>query len=366
MNDTNAYKKEKKNYILKRLIDISLAVIIAGGAIFAIKAVSSDFTDIDRTKENSEESIVATEASTPDPSAMIYVTEMADNQSVYSGPLIVVNNQTEYKGTEDNLVSMYDILQQDGTKDYLVMSSDVKVRADAAEALNNMVKAFASETGHKDIIVDGGYRSVSYQQELYDAAEDKSAAAQPGFSDYHTGYSVDFSISQEDGSVLDFAGTEDYAWFENNCYRYGFVLRFPEGKKELTGYDYRPWHFRYVGLSHAFYMYTNNLCLEEYVAKLKDYEYTKTHLTFTDDNGNKYETYYYPMDASTSSSIIAVPDAEYQVSGNNTDGFIITFCLSTPAAPEETAPASTDASAASQPASSEAVQTEVSETLPEE
>lgn len=325
MSNAKSLKKEKRNKAIKKLIDITLALIIAGGAVYAIKTVTSDFSDINRTTDFEESTIEQTEPSVPDENAIIYVTEMKDNEDVYSGPLIVVNSSTEYKGKDDNLVSMYNVLQDDGTSDYLVMSAEVKLKKNAASALNKMVKAFASETGKKDIIVDGGFRSVNYQQELYDAAEDKSAAAKPGFSDYHTGYSIDLSIGTDDGTMTDFTGKDDYSWFEKNAHKYGFILRFPEGKKELTGYDYRPWHFRYVGQAHAYYMYKNNLCLEEYVEKLKTFEYTQTHLVFSDDNGNEYETYYYPMDASGSTSILAVPDTEYQISGNNTDGFIVIF-----------------------------------------
>ncbi len=325
MGDNKTIKnKEAKSKVIRRIIDITLAAALVVAVVYTIKAVTNDFSDINRIKEESESTISTSQAELPsNDGAMIYVTDMADNSEIHSGSLIVVNSELEYKGKEGTLVSMYDLLQDDGTTVYTVMSSDVRLKIDAATALNKMVKAFASETGKNDIIVDGGYRSVEYQQELYDAAEDKSTAAKPGFSDYHTGYSIDFMIDNSDGG--DFTGEGDYGWFEKNCYKYGYILRFPDGKKDFTGYDYRPWHFRYVGKAPAYYMNKNNLCLEEYVEKLKNYEYTKTHLTFTDDNGNEYETYYYPMDKSVSTTVLAIPNTEYQMSGNNTDGFIVTF-----------------------------------------
>lgn len=325
MSDNKPKNKEKRNKAIKKIIDITLALVVAGTAIYGISVIKNDFSDINRKTESSEASIISSNAKTPEGSNVIYVTEMADNDKIYDGALIVVNSDTEYKGKESTLVSMYDILQSDGTDSYLVMSSDVTLKVDAAKALNDMLKDFAKETGKKDIIVDGGYRSKEYQQELYDAAEDKSLAAKPGFSDYHTGSSVDFSISDGDDAVKDFTGEGDYSWFEENCYKYGYVVRFPEGKKEQTGYDYRPWHFRYVGKAHAYYMQKNNLCLEEYVEKLKSYDYTQNHLMFTDDNGKEYEAYYYPMDTTASTTILAVPDTDYQISGNNKDGFIIIF-----------------------------------------
>jgi len=326
MGDANKQKKEKRNNVIKKIIDISLALAIAGAAIYGVRAVVNDFSDIDRTPQNNSQSAsTSTDNSSPNPNAVIYVTEMKDNDEIHSGSLILVNNKTKYTGNEKTLISMYDVKESDGTEDYLVMNTDVKLRVDAATELNKMIKDFAKETGKKDIIVDGGYRSVEYQQELYDAAEDKSTAAEPGTSDYHTGYSIDLGISAEDGSMTDFTAEGDYGWFEKNCYKYGFVIRFPEGKKDITGYDYRPWHFRYVGHSHAYYMQKNNLCLEEYLEKLKTFEYTQTHLVFNDDNGNEYETYYYPIDQTGSTTILAVPSANYEISGNNSDGFIISY-----------------------------------------
>lgn len=326
MGDTKTKQNGEKSYIVRRLIDLALSALLIIAVIYGIKSVTGDFNDINRVNSVDDE-IISPNVNKPQFGAIIYVTEMMDNDTVSSGPLIVVNDKIEYKGNEDDLVSMYNVKEDDGTQSYLVMSADVKLRKDAANALNDMVKAFASETDHDDIVVDGGYRSVKFQQELYDAADDKSKAAKPGFSDYHTGYSIDLGISADDGTVGDFDGKGDYSWFEKNCYRYGFVLRYPDGKNDKTGFDYRPWHFRYVGTAHAYYMYKNNLCLEEYIEKLKTtYEYTQEHLTFSNDNGNDYEAYYYPVDETSSFTMIAVPsEMEYQISGNNDGGFIICF-----------------------------------------
>lgn len=324
MGDTKT-KEEKKNYIVRRLIDLALAIILVIGVIIGIKAMTNDVSEIKKNSEGNED-IASSSPEKPLSNSDIYVTEMKDNDNVNLGTLIVVNNSVEYKGNEDDLISMYDVKESDGTESYDVMNADVKLRKDAASALNDMIKAFASETNHEDLVVDGGYRSVSLQQELYDAAEDKSAAAKPGFSDYHTGYSIDLGISADDGTVSDFDGKGDYSWFESNCYRYGYILRYPEGKKEYTGFDYRPWHFRYVGKAHAYYINKNNLCLEEYLETIKQHEYTQTHLTFSDDNGNDYEAYYYPVDTSGSFTMIAVPsEFQWDISGNNTDGFVVCF-----------------------------------------
>ena len=331
-------KQEGKNiYIIKRLIDIGLAVILASAAIFGIRTITKDFKDID-TKNKNDESIVSTsDKNKPSDASGIYVSEITDNEKIYSGSLIVVNDKTEYKGNEDDLVSIYDIREKANADYYTVLDKDVKVRKEAAEALNNMLKAFNEETGHKDIQVDSGYRSVKYQQEIYDSTEDKDTVAKPGFSDYHTGYSVDLNVVDEEGNSLDFDGTGDYKWFAENGYKYGYVVRFPEDKTQQTGLDYRPWHFRYVGIPHAYYMTQNNLCLEEYVEKLKTYNYNDSHLELENFDGKKYEVYYYPKDTNGSAdpevteldfTMLAVPsEKEYTITGNNTDGFIVTTLI---------------------------------------
>lgn len=341
-----ATKQEGKNiYVIKRLVDIGLAVILASAAVFGIKTITKDFKDIDPKNKNDDTIVSSSAGDKPSDSSGIYVTEVTDNEKIYSGPLIVVNDNNEYKGNEDDLVSMYDIREESKADYYTVLDKDVKVRKDAAAALNSMIKAFSEETGHKDIQVDSGYRSVTEQQELYDSADDQSVVAKPGFSDYHTGYSVDLNVVDEEGNSLDFDGTGDYEWFEKNCYKYGYVVRFPEGKTEQTGLDYRPWHFRYVGVPHAYYMAQNNLCLEEYIDKLKTYNYNDSHLEFENFDGKKYEIYYYPKDAVNSAdaetpeldfTMLAVPsERDYTVTGNNIDGYIVTSVMDSPEAPSE-------------------------------
>lgn len=321
----------KKLYMIKRSVDIVLALILAAAAIYAIKTVIKDFTDINQ-KISVDDTISTIENSEDIPSDQsIFVSEAIDNDKIFQGPLIVVNNDTEYKGNEENLKSILSVRNDSKTNCYSVLDNNVKAKSEAASALNSMLVAFNDETGHNDIQVDSGYRSVSEQNNIYESADDKSTASKPGFSDYHTGYSIDLNVVDNEGNGLDFDGTGDYEWFEKNCYKYGFTLRFPKGKEELTGQEYRPWHFRYVGKAHASYMHENNLCLEEYIKELKTYSYDAKHLDVKDFEGKNYEIYYFTADSTTVMTSVAVPsDYEYDVSGNNSDGFIITVNLDKP------------------------------------
>lgn len=323
----------KKQYVIKRSVDVALALLLAVAAILALRILLSDSRKIDNSL-GKDDSIISTENSDTPNGQDIYVSEAFDNDEVHKGTLILVNNSTEYKDYDDGLKSILDYRNDSGHDFYSVLDGNVKARSEAVTALDNMLKAFYDETKLETIRVEGAYRSVSEQQAIYDSADDKSAASEPGKSDYHTGYSIDLNVVDEDGNSLDFDGKGDYAWFAENCYKFGFVLRFPEGKEDITGQSARPWHFRYVGKVHAAYMAQNDLCLEEYLARLKTYDYNATHLEAKDSDGKNYEIYYFAADNETAMTSIAVPaDYKYDLSGNNTDGFIITISLDEAAEP---------------------------------
>ncbi len=99
----------------------------------------------------------------------------------------------------------------------------------------------------------------------------------PGTSDHQTGLAVDIiqtSLpSRFDSLIQEFGETDAGKWLAANAHHFGFVLRFPEDKEAITGIIYEPWHFRYVGRTHATAMYENGMCLEEYVAHLSSIGY---------------------------------------------------------------------------------------------
>ena len=98
-------------------------------------------------------------------------------------------------------------------------------------------------------------------------AEDKAATvvARPGCSEHNTGLAVDFECA--DFADLDegFRDTFAYEWLMAHCAEYGFILRFPQEKEEITGVIYEPWHYRYVGVEAATEIMNRGLCLEEYL-----------------------------------------------------------------------------------------------------
>lgn len=121
------------------------------------------------------------------------------------------------------------------------------------------------------IIVDSGYRSYNYQQVVLDALikekgdEAFKLVALPGASEHQTGLAIDFAY-YENGIYNDDVKENDKEaiWLKNNAWKYGFILRYPKGKENVTGYNFEPWHFRFVGLKLSKYLFKNDLTLEEY------------------------------------------------------------------------------------------------------
>ena len=123
-----------------------------------------------------------------------------------------------------------------------------------------------------EIFVDSSYRTYEYQERVFNnvAAEKgiehaKKYVALPGGSEHQTGLAVDV-IFRRNNEMIEEQKTDDpeIMWLFSNAHKYGFILRFPKGKENITGVNFEPWHFRYVGKKLATKLFTDNLTLEEY------------------------------------------------------------------------------------------------------
>ncbi len=121
------------------------------------------------------------------------------------------------------------------------------------------------------LMVNSSYRSYEDQEEIYNSFKTislkyaDSYAARPGYSEHQTGLALDITSLEHKGQN-EFKESEEYAWLKKNCYKYGFILRFPEGKESITGYNNESWHFRYVGNEVAKKIHDENITLDEYYA----------------------------------------------------------------------------------------------------
>ena len=177
------------------------------------------------------------------------------------------------------LVNKSNPLSESFTVETASVGGGYEMDARAAEAMLQMIQD-GNATG-LNLMVCSAYRSVSYQAGLYERkvqeyinygyseAEARRIAgtivAPPGTSEHATGLAAD--IVSVNYQVLDegFENTPEFAWLSENAADYGFVLRFPEDKQDITDIIYEPWHYRYVGVEHAHAMNTLGMCLEEYV-----------------------------------------------------------------------------------------------------
>lgn len=142
----------------------------------------------------------------------------------------------------------------------------------ARTSLDNMFKACKDEIDISLAMVSG-FRSYDYQEGLFKRYSNKHGedqanrfSARAGQSEHQTGLA--FDIGGPDDSYWlkeSFETTEEGIWLAENAHKFGYILRYPKGKEDITGYIYEPWHFRYVGIEHATKIYEEGLTLEEYL-----------------------------------------------------------------------------------------------------
>ncbi len=204
-----------------------------------------------------------------------YMNPTGDARDAY----LVLVNKTE-KVTADLIPSPVVKLNTD----YTYNGRKVEMQETAAKAMEAMFKELF-KAGYTDMHVTSGYRSYEYQVSLYneyvsqEMADNKKLtkaeaeaivdtySARAGTSEHQTGLCADMhNLSSAD---VKFAKKDAYKWLCENAWKFGFVLRFPEDKVDITGYSFEPWHWRFVGRYHAYKIWQEGLCLEEYLETLE-------------------------------------------------------------------------------------------------
>ena len=145
-----------------------------------------------------------------------------------------------------------------------------KLNKEAYAAFQKLVDAGEKEGYH--IRNNSAYRSYNTQSGLYNNYKNSNGltwadkwSARPGHSEHQTGLALDVGVKNE-YSLGKFESSPEFTWMKDNAHLYGFILRYPKGKEYITGYGYEPWHYRYVGVDVATYIYENNITYEEYYA----------------------------------------------------------------------------------------------------
>ncbi len=213
----------------------------------------------------------------------------------------------------------------------------VPVLEDAPEILLNrnacalLTQLMSEIDGWRHIVPVSGWRSREEQQRIWDESMEENGpeftrkfVAFPGHSEHQTGLAIDLGLRREHVDFIrpDFPYTGICQAFREKAPKYGFILRYPAGKESVTGIGHEPWHFRYVGAPHAEIITKHGLCLEEYIGFLKQFSFRDNPYLYAD--GSRVYSISYIKADKTLSPLDLPKDHPYTVSGNNTDGFILT------------------------------------------
>ena len=253
------------------------------------------------------------------------------NDKIHTGDLILVNKENKCYSDGENVEPLIE-----AGKVYCALTDNsVSFDKERIPYLNKMLEDFDKHYGDTDLMIACGYRSAKTQQGLLDneiarvgRKKAEKWVAPPDYSEHQTGLAFDFNLNNSEGSGgIQYDGEDIYSWLNENCYKYGFIVRYPKGKEDITGYEEEPWHFRYVGEPSAYYIMQNNITLEEYTDTLKEHDIDHP-LIIENDYGGKWCIYYRKASDDTKTKLIVPETAAFSVSGNNCDGFVVIVTLS--------------------------------------
>lgn len=294
-------------------------LLLAGGGFGAWKVLKGT-EPIETEPAVKREVTTAAETTAPaDPNLLVCDYQPMFVSDIGTGSLVLVNSTHETKDLpDDKLIAVF---EKRGAHVH-VKDTTVKLQPEAMEAFLALADGFYQATGKENLLIMNGYRSRDEQFKIYNS--NPQTAARPGCSDYETGLALELRLFEKQ-KYFDFDGTGDYKWILDHAADYGFILRFPEGKKDITGFDYSPAHLRYVGVPHASYMAQNNLCLEEYLEELGNHLYGTINLPVSGADGKDYIVYLYRVEQTEEATVdVPVPTGTpFTVSGNHMDGFVI-------------------------------------------
>jgi len=314
-------KQRKKNFIPILLCTAAVvcAVLYANGFLRSAAPAPSDTGQTATTSVKPSTTAASTATAMPGhaPAATLRIKDMPAPTSptthlpaadiTDTGLLVLVNKDyaVQNEPTKASLAHAYHVVP--------IRIADMYLHPEALDALAAMFDE-AERAGLHNLVFSSGFRDYADQKQTYDNATNKALVQPPGHSEHQTGLAADiFALGVTEENM---ANSVEGKWLAANAWRFGFILRYPADKEEITGIHYEPWHFRYVGAPHAAYCYENNLCLEEYIALLQ----TSGGYTAAIDSVTYNIIYVTPANGT-----IPVPETDlFHISANNTGGYIIT------------------------------------------
>ncbi|WP_338113031.1 M15 family metallopeptidase [Paenibacillus artemisiicola] len=300
----------------KRLVWLAAMLLLAGAVYARFKAEA----DRGAPAEPAASGIITETATGPEapapanhaPSSELAIRVAADQ--VHKGNLLLVNETLAVppNDADDEAVNLFQ--HRELVNGFGLLDNKIRLSPAMTAKFADMIKE-AAKDGVDHFLISSGYRNDAEQEALYEQLGPDIAAV-PGHSEHSLGLALD--IGSTKAQMKD---APEGKWLKANAWKYGFIARYPEDKTAVTGVIDEPWHFRYVGLPHSAIMHDNHWAFEEYLDALKARQ------SMTETVGNDaYAVYYYPVSADTTLRVPAT--GSYELSGNNTDGVIVTVMKS--------------------------------------
>ena len=183
--------------------------------------------------------------------------------------------KTDISKKELMLVNKFNYLDENYAPDDIVKVSmqfaygDNEIKKEVYEKFRSMYNDAKKEGLY--LIITSSYRDYNFQKELWDSYANQkgdewadSVSARAGYSEHQTGYTLD--IVTYNANMSCFETTDEFKWLQDNAYKYGFILRYPKDKEDITGYSYESWHYRYVGKDVATKIKKLGITFDEYYA----------------------------------------------------------------------------------------------------
>ena len=306
------YEQQKKEKIVFALFVVVIIVLILIAILVFKKAIDNgEANDTHNYIETTTEPI---EETTPPPNEQTldsFLKEMCSKEQIREGTLILVDASHPFSASFELTEIYFGRNKFQNVYSYYPPDSNIKLSKIALEALNQMADDFYKLTGNNDLYVDKAY--------------DASATG-----DHSTGLAFDLSVYTRDHKhyVLDdAAASSDFKWIFNNYYKYGFVMESPAQSGE------RYYHFRYVGIPTATYMFRNNITLGTFLTTLRTQHAFANGMTnaasVTTDDGARYDLYYVEASGGDMTSVPIPENAIFfNISGDNMNGFVVTVRMS--------------------------------------
>lgn len=240
-----------------------------------------------------------------------------NKEDIYKGNLILINKKYPIKIKEDEIIKNLAIVD-DNYKEHLLNKN-------VANVLKQILNKICSK---EQIVPVSGFRSKKEQIDLYSSSVRENGleftqkfVARPDESEHQSGLAIDLGENKPDIDFIcpEFPYYGIFNEFRNEAKRNGFIERYKKGKEDITGIAQEPWHFRFVDHPHSAIIEEKGYALEEYHEFIRKYD--------SIENSYRYENYniFYVKSIDDRQTIKIEDDFEYNISGNNIDGFIITL-----------------------------------------